>query len=125
MSDKLTETWTKLTRTHSAASAIAGNTFLRSLAGAGFPLFSSYMFEGMGIQWASTLLGCVAAVLVPIPVIFYLYGHRIRAKSAFAPTPPPEVLDLTRNSGDSDAALEKEVNGGLASYPGRRGTDVV
>ncbi|EMR66766.1 hypothetical protein MGN70_012336 [Eutypa lata] len=71
-----------------AASAIAGNTFLRSLCGAGFPLFSSYMFNGMGIQWAATLLGCVAAVLVPIPVIFYLYGAKIRAKSKFAPTMP-------------------------------------
>ncbi|KAK1761466.1 major facilitator superfamily domain-containing protein [Echria macrotheca] len=74
-----------------AASAIAGNTFLRSLAGAGFPLFASYMFNGMGIEWASTLLGCVAAALVPIPVIFYLYGHKIRAKSNFAPTPPPQM----------------------------------
>ncbi|KAK4455468.1 major facilitator superfamily domain-containing protein [Podospora aff. communis PSN243] len=74
-----------------AASAIAGNTFLRSLCGAAFPLFSSYMFEGMGIQWASTLLGAVAAVLVPIPVVFYLYGHKIRAKSSFAPTPPPQM----------------------------------
>jgi len=73
-----------------AASAIAGNTFLRSLCGAGFPLFASYMFHGMGIQWASTLLGCVAAALVPIPVIFYLYGARIRAHSQFAPTPPPQ-----------------------------------
>jgi MFS transporter, DHA1 family, multidrug resistance protein len=72
-----------------AASAIAGNTFLRSIAGAVFPLFARYMYEAMGIQWASTLLGCVAAVLVPIPVVFYLYGHRIRAKSKFAPTGPP------------------------------------
>ncbi|KAK6084144.1 major facilitator superfamily transporter [Seiridium cupressi] len=69
-----------------AASAIAGNTFLRSLCGAGFPLFATYMFNGMGINWASTLLGCVAAVLVPIPIIFYKYGHKIRAKSHFAPT---------------------------------------
>ncbi|KAI1344020.1 major facilitator superfamily domain-containing protein [Xylariaceae sp. FL0016] len=69
-----------------AASAIAGNTFLRSLCGAGFPLFATYMFNGMGIQWASTLLGCVAAVLVPIPVIFYLYGAKIRQKSKLAPT---------------------------------------
>lgn len=29
-----------------AASAIAANTFLRSLAGAGFPLFATYMIEG-------------------------------------------------------------------------------
>lgn len=72
-----------------AASAIAGNTFLRSLAGAGFPLFSRYMFEGMGIQWASTLLGCVAVALVPIPVVFYLYGHKLRAKSSYAPTFAP------------------------------------
>lgn len=74
-----------------AASAIAGNTFMRSLCGAGFPLFSTYMFNGMGIQWASTLLGCVAAVLVPIPVIFYLYGHKIRARSKLAPTFPPQA----------------------------------
>ncbi len=72
-----------------AASAIAGNTFMRSLAGASFPLFSRYMFDGMGIQWASTLLGCVAAALVPIPIIFYLYGHKIRARSSVAPSFPP------------------------------------
>ena len=45
-----------------AASAIAANTFLRSLAGAGFPLFATYMIEGMGVQWAGTLMGCVAIV---------------------------------------------------------------
>jgi DHA1 family multidrug resistance protein-like MFS transporter len=43
------------------------------------------MFLGMGIQWAATLLGCVAAVLVPIPVIFWFYGKRLRMKSTFAP----------------------------------------
>ena len=74
-----------------AASAIAGNTFLRSLCGAGFPLFATYMFNGLGIEWASTLLGCVGAVLIPIPVIFYLYGHKIRKHSRFAPTPPPQA----------------------------------
>lgn len=77
----------------SAASAIAANTFLRSLAGAGFPLFATYMFEGMGIQWASTLLGCVAALLVPIPIWFYVSGHKIRAKSKFAPTMEKSNLD--------------------------------
>ena len=57
------------------------------------------MFEGMGIQWASTLLGCVAAALVPIPVIFYLYGHKLRAKSSFAPTPPPMMHQLDEEEG--------------------------
>ena len=75
-----------------AASAIAGNTFLRSLAGAGFPLFSQYMFKALGVQWAGTLLGCVALCLVPIPVAFLIYGERIRRKSAFAPTKPIEPV---------------------------------
>lgn len=46
------------------------------------------MFEGMGIQWAATLLGCIAAVLVPVPIWFYLRGAKIREKSAYAPTSP-------------------------------------
>lgn len=71
-----------------AASAIAANTFMRSIFGAVFPLFARQMIEGMGIQWAGTLLGCVAAVMVPLPVIFYLKGAKIREKSHFAPTFP-------------------------------------
>ena len=50
------------------------------------------MFKGMGIQWASTMLGCVAALMVPVPIIFYLKGAKIREKSTYAPTmpkPPP------------------------------------
>lgn len=90
-----------------AASAIAGNTFLRSLCGAGFPLFATYMFNGMGIQWAATLLGCVAAALVPIPIIFYMYGHKIRAKSQFAPTAPGNTAGAGSNS-SNDTAFDGE-----------------
>ncbi|KAL6703999.1 hypothetical protein ACN47E_008850 [Coniothyrium glycines] len=72
-----------------AASAVAANTFLRSLCGAIFPLFARQMFQGMGIQWAATLLGCIAAVLVPVPVWFYLRGAKIRERSAYAPTAKP------------------------------------
>ncbi|KAF2707952.1 MFS general substrate transporter [Pleomassaria siparia CBS 279.74] len=73
-----------------AASAIAANTFMRSLFGGIFPLFATYMFDGMGIQWASTLLGCVALILAPSPFLFYKFGRRIRAKSNFAPAPDIE-----------------------------------
>jgi DHA1 family multidrug resistance protein-like MFS transporter len=52
------------------------------------------MFDGMGIQWASTLLGCIAAALVPVPIWFYLRGAQIRESSAFAPTKPkPQVAE--------------------------------
>ncbi|KKK24302.1 putative MFS transporter [Aspergillus rambellii] len=67
-----------------AASALAANSILRSLAGAGFPLFAPYMFKALGVNWTGTLLGCVAALLMPMPLLFYIFGPRIRAKSKFA-----------------------------------------
>ncbi|KAF2769530.1 MFS multidrug transporter [Teratosphaeria nubilosa] len=70
-----------------AASAIAANTIMRSSFGAIFPLFATYMFDGIGINWGMTLLGCVAALFIPMPFVFYLYGKQIRAKSKFAPAP--------------------------------------
>ncbi|KAK3708861.1 hypothetical protein LTR37_011191 [Vermiconidia calcicola] len=63
-----------------AASAIAANTFLRSLAGAGFPLFARQMILGMGTQWAGTLLGCVAIVLIPVPICFTLGVQRFERR---------------------------------------------
>lgn len=96
-----------------AASAIAGNTFLRSLCGAVFPLFARQMFEGMGIQYAATLLGCLAVVMIPIPFAFYKWGAKIRQKSAYAPTnmggPPAPPAPADESSGEEkaqeDAAL--------------------
>ncbi|GLI80157.1 hypothetical protein PoHVEF18_008508 [Penicillium ochrochloron] len=67
-----------------AASALAANSILRSSAGAGFPLFAPAMFKSMGVNWASTLLGCVAVLMIPLPIIIYVYGPGIRAKSKFA-----------------------------------------
>lgn len=77
-----------------AASAIAANTFLRSLCGAIFPLFAQQMFDGMGIQYASTLLGCIAVLLIPVPVWFLYKGAAIREKSAYAPTPKPLAVTV-------------------------------
>ncbi|KAL6939813.1 polyamine transporter 1 [Hanseniaspora osmophila] len=67
-----------------AASAIAGNTFLRSAFGAAFPLFAGYMFKGMGTGYAGLLLGLFAAALIPVPFLFYKYGVQLRTKSKFA-----------------------------------------
>lgn len=69
-----------------ANSAIAANTFLRSFAGAGFPLFAAAMFKNLGVAWATSLLGFA---MIPAPVAFYFYGSRIRAMSKFSPSLPP------------------------------------
>ena len=87
-----------------AASAIAANTLLRSLAGAVFPLFATQMFDAMGVNYAGTLLGGVAVLLVPIPVLFYIYGGKIRARSAYAPTKTFEPAAV-----DEETAIGGEV----------------
>lgn len=85
-------------------SAIAVNTFIRSIAGAAFvstfccltldigadripqPLFAHDMYKSLGVAWATSLLGFLCVVFVPVPVLFYYYGAKIRAKSRFTPT---------------------------------------
>jgi DHA1 family multidrug resistance protein-like MFS transporter len=69
-------------------SAIAVNTFIRSFFGAFFPLFTHAMYHNLGVPWATSLLGFICVVFLPVPVLFYIYGARIRAKSKWAPTAP-------------------------------------
>lgn len=105
-----------------AASALAGNTFMRSLFGAAFPLFGRQMFNGMHIEWAATLLGCVAVVLAPIPFVFYFYGAKIRAKSKIAPVFSAPADTPASSDTIADHGEEKEEAGhdaALANAPKR------
>ncbi|KAF9883758.1 hypothetical protein FE257_002824 [Aspergillus nanangensis] len=63
-----------------AASAVAAHTFLRSAAGAIFPLVSTSMFDRLGVQWACTLLGFIALLLLPVPLACYVYEPRARLR---------------------------------------------
>ena len=69
-----------------AASALAANTVCRSACGAAAPLFTQYMFDALGVGGGGSLIGGVACLLAPIPVVFYWYGEPIRRRSKFAPT---------------------------------------
>jgi len=64
-----------------AASALAGNAVLRSILGATLPLAGPALYARLGPNWAGTLLGLLEAICIPIPLVFYLYGGKIRAKS--------------------------------------------
>ncbi|KAF4422086.1 multidrug resistant [Fusarium acutatum] len=64
-----------------AASAVAAMTVLRSLAGAMLPLAGLSMYDDLGLGWGNSILAFLALALVPVPVIFFLYGPKIRAKS--------------------------------------------
>ncbi|KAJ5638152.1 hypothetical protein N7490_008031 [Penicillium lividum] len=64
-----------------AASSLAGNCIVRyGLAGV-LPLAGNKMYHTMGAEWAGTMLALIEVVLIPIPFIFYRYGHRIRMRS--------------------------------------------
>ncbi|KAL1982034.1 hypothetical protein VTN96DRAFT_1804 [Rasamsonia emersonii] len=68
-----------------ANSAIAANTLLRSGLGGAFPLFAVQMYHKLGVNWASSLLGFLTAAMVPIPILFFFYGAKIRAMSRYKP----------------------------------------
>jgi hypothetical protein len=67
-----------------AASAVAANTFLRSVFAGAFPLFTTAMFHNMGVPWAASVLGFISVALIPIPYLFYIYGKRIRARGKWS-----------------------------------------
>lgn len=73
-----------------SASATGGNGFARDLLAGISAMYASPMYSNIGgrfhLQWASTILGCLA-IFVTIPIyIFYWKGPQIRASSKFAQT---------------------------------------
>jgi len=69
-----------------AASGIAANAVVRSFMGAGFIMFASAMYHNLGVAWATSLLGFLSIALIPVPICFYVFGHKIRSWSRFSPT---------------------------------------
>ncbi|RDW89018.1 hypothetical protein BP6252_01050 [Coleophoma cylindrospora] len=63
------------------ASVYAGNDFFRSSFGAGFPLFANAMYTKLGVGGASSLLGGLSILFIPIPFALYFYGETIRKHS--------------------------------------------
>ncbi|RMZ73939.1 Major facilitator superfamily domain general substrate transporter [Pyrenophora seminiperda CCB06] len=61
-----------------AASAMAANTILRSAFGAFLPLAGRDMYNSLGLGWGNSLLGFLALAVIPVPILFRIYGERIR-----------------------------------------------
>lgn len=67
-----------------ANSALAATSFARALLAAGFPLFATHMYETLGVAWATSLLGFLCVAMILFPVLFWIYGEKLRAKGKFA-----------------------------------------
>ncbi|KAI0168848.1 caffeine resistance protein [Hypoxylon sp. FL1284] len=64
------------------SSAMAASQFLKSLMAFLFPLFAPSMYQALGYGWGNSLLALVGLLLsVPLPVILWKYGARLRAKA--------------------------------------------
>lgn len=61
-----------------AASVTAANAVLRSLLGALMPLVGLDLYDALGFGWGNSLLAFIALGLAPIPVLFAIFGERLR-----------------------------------------------
>ena len=41
----------------------------------------------MGVAYTLTIMACISSLMVPVPYVFYKYGHWIRSKSKYAINP--------------------------------------
>ncbi|ETW85534.1 major facilitator superfamily [Heterobasidion irregulare TC 32-1] len=91
------------------ASAIAATVLLRSVLAAAFPLFSPVMFRALGDQWASSVFAFLALAIMPVPILFWKYGRRVRARSRFAwHEPTGQFSDGTATSSRATTIREKD-----------------
>ncbi|KAI6537553.1 hypothetical protein MCOR05_005301 [Pyricularia oryzae] len=66
-----------------AASAMAANTVIRSVAGAVLPLAGPAMYAALGLGWGNSLLAFIALAMLPVPFVIQRYGEYLRTRFAF------------------------------------------
>ena len=88
-----------------AASVLAANSLLRSMFGFAFPLFTTYMYQNLGIHWASCVPAFLALACVPFPFLLYKYGWSIRKHCKYSAQSEAFVQSLLQGSKQVDEKL--------------------
>lgn len=92
---------------------MAACSILRSGFGAGFPLFTTYMYNNLGVHWASAVPGFIALACFPFPILFYKYGPAIRRRCKYS-AEAARILDSLKDESQkpqnsiSDTSSEKD-----------------
>ncbi|KAJ5792503.1 bicyclomycin resistance protein [Penicillium pulvis] len=89
-----------------SASVLAGMSIFRYTFGAVFPLFSSYMYAGLGIHWASSIPAFVSVLCMPLPFFFYKYGAQIRQRCKYAALSQKRLETLRQASVSEKAPVQ-------------------
>lgn len=63
-----------------AASALAANTVVRSIAGAVLPIAGLKMFSVLGVGWGNSLLGFIGLAMLPVPFYLLKKGEWLRTR---------------------------------------------
>lgn len=80
-----------------SASVLAATVIMRSAFGAAFPLFTTYMYHGLGIHWATMIPAFFALACAPLPVLFYIYGEAIRKRCKYAALAEQYLKSMAEN----------------------------
>ena len=83
-----------------AASVLAGNDFMRSSFGAGFPLFATGMYHNLEVGWASSTLGFLSVAFIPIPFVLYRVSFLLVPFPLAYPSRMQENLDILADVGN-------------------------
>ena len=102
-----------------AASAMAGNSVVRSLIGGTLPLAGAAMYKSLGPNWAGTLLGLLEVACIPIPFIFYFWGHKIRSKSKVIKQMRDEDIRQAKRNKRNQAVRDKMAGDAAEAEKGR------
>jgi hypothetical protein len=65
-------------------SAISIHVTIRSIFAASFPIWTRAMYDALGVEWMATALAGFAAVMMPFPILFFVYGPTIRSWSRYS-----------------------------------------
>ncbi|KAJ9298113.1 hypothetical protein DTO271G3_3718 [Paecilomyces variotii] len=93
-----------------AASVLAANSIVRSTFACAFPLFAKYMYQGLGVNWASCIPAFLALACVPFPFIFYKYGPAVRRKCKYAAEADDFIRKLAEKALQTEGTTTTEKN---------------
>ncbi|KAJ5632120.1 Major facilitator superfamily domaingeneral substrate transporter [Penicillium lividum] len=103
-----------------AATAAATNAMARATFGFAFALFTTYMYNNLGTQWASSVPAFMSLAFMPLPFIFLRVGSKLRANSKFANEAKKQLAKLQevrqnvekrfeeKNAGDNTISSDTE-----------------
>jgi hypothetical protein len=67
-----------------AASVLAAAAIFRAVVGAAFPLFTTQMYDHLGIHWASSVPAFLTLLCMPFPLIMHRHGEALRMKCKYS-----------------------------------------